>query len=146
MHYHAEVWIKDNKNVDEDLKAVLAPFKDDEIGTAGLFWDWYMIGGRYKGSHVPGYDRETDPAHIDVYTKKVMWPTQWRPLDRDVAAVSSLPDKLLAFTLILPDKVLHERTWNGDEYVDTGWDGNVIQVLRDNNITDGYLVTVDYHD
>lgn len=69
MHYHAEVLIPEDtpsENVHAFVTALMAPFDEDledGEGSQRKWWDWWQIGGRYKGSHVPVYDWETDPDH-----------------------------------------------------------------------------------
>ena len=71
MHYHAQVWVRDNSRIEDQVEYWMAPHKEayeptgsDESHSRG-FWDWYQIGGRYSG-RATGYDPETDPANIEV--------------------------------------------------------------------------------
>ena len=67
MHYHAEVWIENSNDVNSRVSEAMAPYEEENRGGGyGGFWDWYQIGGRYKGTHVVGYDSETDPAHKET--------------------------------------------------------------------------------
>jgi hypothetical protein len=53
---------------------------------------------------------------------------------------------LSAFTLIVGDRVIHQEEWNGTDWVPGSLkDKNVKAVLDELGISDGYLVTVDYH-
>jgi len=61
MHHHAEVWIPNKEDFEAQVDRVLAPY-NEEFSEKG-FWGWYMIGGRWKGIHVPGYNPEEDPNH-----------------------------------------------------------------------------------
>lgn len=62
MHYHCEVWIPNNQNVEEEVRDAMDPYY---VGNEGRgFWDWYQIGGRWKGTHIPGYNPEEDPEHM----------------------------------------------------------------------------------
>lgn len=61
------------------VSAAMAPFsegleaelvKDEEYGdywtNPDSFWDWWQIGGRWKGSLVPDYNPDDDPAHKET--------------------------------------------------------------------------------
>ena len=61
MHYHCEVWIPTNENVETLVEKAMAPYYEEENENG--FWDWYAIGGRWKGAHVPGYEQKKDPDH-----------------------------------------------------------------------------------
>ena len=64
MHYHAEVWIPTDEDVHGQVERALAPYQE---GTAEHgFWDWWQIGGRWKGTHVPSYDAAEDPEHVEL--------------------------------------------------------------------------------
>jgi hypothetical protein len=59
MHYHMEVWLADitkTNTLEKQIAKALRRYKDD-------IWDWYQIGGRWTGAHIPGYDSEADPDH-----------------------------------------------------------------------------------
>ena len=75
-HAHAEVWVPEpralfgssfQENIDKAVEVAMEPYQerdyDDDI--AG-FWDWWQIGGRWTGAHVPGYDPEADPNNIEI--------------------------------------------------------------------------------
>lgn len=57
MHYHMEVILPPNTNVDEALKVILEPFSEENEEASHSFWDWWQQGGRYAGSkalcHLP---------------------------------------------------------------------------------------------
>lgn len=67
MHYHAEIWVQDNIDIDAKVESIMAPheanYNDETMITTG-FWDWHQIGGRWSGAHDPTYDPETDPANV----------------------------------------------------------------------------------
>ncbi|KKM60872.1 hypothetical protein LCGC14_1537350 [marine sediment metagenome] len=166
MHYHAEVWLPKPEDAEEQVSRTLAPHEEQ----AGGWWDWWQIGGRWKGAHVAGYDSVKDPAHLktcwlcrgtgqrtDMVVKdgcngcagtgkKVDWPTQWPAHEGDVMGVAELRPDLDCHTLVLPERQpLHVEEWNGKTFVKTGFTGNVAEVLREHGVKAGYLVTVDYH-
>lgn len=39
------------------------PFCEHDGENEAGWWDWFQIGGRWKGAHVPGYNADKDPAH-----------------------------------------------------------------------------------
>lgn len=65
--------------------------------------------------------------------------------DGDVVAIKDIKKELTAYTLIVNGEVFHKKEWNGETFVDGGFNGNVLEKLKELGITDGYLVTVDYH-
>lgn len=195
MHYHAEVWLPSNDvDIDEALTTALAPheekYNEDADTTLG-FWDWYQIGGRWTGQHVPNYSPERDGRNIEQceqclgtgfrndgighaartkdpsYTcntcgeydeetktwrhgpngpgKRMKWPTSWARFDGDVISLMNAPADLTCATLIVGDQVFHQEEWTGAEWRKTDFDGSVIKRLKKLGVTDGVLVTVDYH-
>lgn len=170
MHYHAEIWLPDipidlKAAVDEAMAAHIEEYRDNEPRRG--FWDWYQIGGRWKGAHVPGYNANQDPENLveclHPYVrnhglpdsacdyckgrdgKTVSWPTQWKPHKKDVILVSEVPDGLTCSTLIVGAEAFEKERWTGDKWVDTDFDGDVKKKLAALGITSGVLVTVDYH-
>jgi len=211
MHYHAEIWLKTNKDVETQIENILRPYDEenkviqeteewtDSNGryheetywtNPNGFYDWYQIGGRYTGSH-DNYDpykdrrnwrtcrlcegtgyrndtmgkemREKDPSytcnacgHYDHKKKQwthgdtpqgmeVVWPTQFAEHKGDIIPVDQVTEDLTCYTLIISKDILHIKEWTGENFVKTGFDGKVKQELDQLGITDGYLVTVDYH-
>ncbi len=207
-HYHAEVWVQEAfisrfpdklrfPCAQDAIETILAPYNengkdyDDNSG----WWDWWQIGGRWTGAHVPGYDPDTDPNNIETckicngtgfrtdkggeeqrakdptYTcnacgdfildknkkivgwghgaagagKAVKWPTSWEHFPGDIMEVKDIPESLDCYTLIVKDQVRQTEIWNGEDFVATGFSGLVVPKLKELGVTDGYLVTVDYH-
>lgn len=73
MHYHLELILPPDVAEDEIEAAVadvLAPYdenkRDDEDGSClrHAFWDWWVIGGRYTGSHRRSH---LDPETLDKF-------------------------------------------------------------------------------
>ena len=62
MHYHAEVWIKENKDTNEQVSEIMELYYE-ESNRCG-FWDWWQIGGRWTGIH-----DDYDPARDDRNTE-----------------------------------------------------------------------------
>jgi hypothetical protein len=78
--------------------------------------------------------------------KRTKWPTSWAPSLGDVIPADKVTPELSAFTLIVGDRVIHQEEWNGTDWVPGSLkDKNVKAVLDELGISDGYLVTVDYH-
>ncbi len=76
----------------------------------------------------------------------VKWPTGWAPYDGDVIPVAEVADDLKSYTLVVPGEVLHQQIYEpgGGKMVDQDM-GTVKQELAKRGITEGYMVTVDYH-
>ena len=211
MHFHAEVWLETNTDVETQIDNIMAPYNEqnevmkrteewtDENGrkrketywtNPSGFFDWYQIGGRWTGEH-DGYDpdkdrrnwktcyicngtgyrndeigqkaREKDPTYTcngcgeyDPQKKawthgdtpkgmKIEWPTHFARHEEDIIPVKDITDKLTCYTLVVGKDVFHMEEWTGDKFEATGFDGIVKNKLDELKITDGYLVTVDYH-
>ena len=65
MHMHAEIWVSTTEDVEGQVEKIMAPYSENIEGNNKAFWDWYQIGGRWKGEHVKGYDPSEDPEHIE---------------------------------------------------------------------------------
>ncbi len=79
---------------------------------------------------------------------KPKFETKFKPHPKDIIPVSQISEKLCCFSFIAPEleTILHKKNWNANcEWVDTGFDGKVKALLTKAHITEGYLVTVDYH-
>jgi len=75
---------------------------------------------------------------------RVAW--NYKRHDGDIMPVKEISDDLQCYTLILNGKdVYHRKEWNGKTFEKTAFDGMVKQKLDEMDITDGYMVTVDYH-
>lgn len=67
MHYHCEIVIPPDVNVEEAVASIMEPFdentdSDDSSGHA--FWDWYVIGGRFAGNKLLA---SLDRAGLDAF-------------------------------------------------------------------------------
>ena len=93
------------------------------------------------------YDMEAKAwTHGDYGSGKCLkWPTQWARHDGDIIPVDQVPDDLSCYTLMVDGKVFHKEEWGGENLVKTDFDGNVANRLQELGISDGFLVTVDYH-
>src|SRR5262245_9681053 len=128
MHYHAEVWIP---SLDDDgyehFYKTMEPFQDVEFMHQGsgeknarpdVFFDWFGIGCRWSGIHYDG----------------------------NIIPVSKAPKDLTCASLVINDVVFHCKERYSPDRGDYEWHGlNVREKLESLGITDGYLVTVDYH-
>jgi hypothetical protein len=81
----------------------------------------------------------------DGKVTRPVWPTNRAMHEGDVISVSEIKDNLDCYTLIINDSVLHEKEWNGKDWNKTSFDGKVAKKLAELKITEGFLVTVDYH-
>jgi len=70
--------------------------------------------------------------------RRTKWPSQWRRFEGDVAPLETVPDDLECYTIIGPGFAEHEETGKLKSVP-------VKKFLSDRGITDGWLVTVDYH-
>jgi hypothetical protein len=179
MHNHAEIYLKVVPiNLEEAIDKIMAPFNEEDGDNEQGFWDWYQIGGRYTGSHIEGYDPDSDPSkqetcwvcqgtgirddalgvmrRLEDHTykcngcqgtgKMTKWPTEWGYLPQDIIQVKDVTDNLTCYTFIFPgDAVFQKKKWDGNTFVETDFNGKVKSLLCEKHITDGYLVTVDYH-
>lgn len=164
MHYHCEVVIPAEGDVEQAVTGALAPHRENDECTNG-FWDWWQIGGRWSGAK-DGYEADKDPANIEVCSycrgygkrgdkpcngcsgegKRAKWPTEWKRHAGDIVSVSAIPPDFKCYTLVLPDgTALVREKWTGEKIVDTDFDGNVAKALAEHGVTSGRLVTVDYH-
>ena len=140
MHYHAEVYIPEKFAFARQVDSILRLHNE----TRNLF-DWYQIGGRWKGVHVAEYDQDRDPDNIAAKQNRIKWPTEWKHHEKDIIAVGDLPAVFECYTLIFSLEILTTEKWNGVTYEKTEFSGLVIPELHKRKIVAGYLVTVDYH-
>ena len=77
--------------------------------------------------------------------KRSKWPTQWAAHKGDVIGVADVSADLTCHTLIVADKAFHQKEWDGEHFVETNFGGKVAARLAELGITDGFIVTVDYH-
>lgn len=175
MHYHAEVWIPqdgDIKEVEKQVSVAMSPYNEERVeekDSVRTFWDWYQIGGRWTGSK-DKYNPEHDSNNIITCRfchgtgkrtdmegqngcnvchgtgKELKWPTEWAIHHGDIIHVSDCPEELNCHTLLLAEtEPIMIDKWNGLDIVKTDFDGNVKKELAYRGVSEGYLVTVDYH-
>lgn len=137
-----------------------------------VFWDWYVIGGRWTGEKLDGYNPAKDDRNLeecwlckgtgtrtdgmngpggcngcDGTGKSLKSPTKWVS-EGNIAPVSELSDELGCYTLIVEGHgVFHKEIWNSatSNFEVQEFTGNVKEKLKELGISDGYAVTVDYH-
>jgi len=77
------------------------------------------------------------------------WPTNYAPYTGDVMEFTKVKDDLTAATLIIHKgrgkETSHSEEWTGKAFVKGALGGTVKEFLKSKGITDGYLITVDYH-
>ena len=69
MHYHAEIWIPNGEEPGPYVAKAMEPHReefDEDAEKFNGFWDWFQIGGRWTGVHVPDYDPRTDSRNIEA--------------------------------------------------------------------------------
>lgn len=140
MHYHAEVYIPLNIHpfqVKSYIDRVMK--KHQEV----IGFDWYQIGGRWKGQHDPDYDSAIDKENYR--DGKLMWSTQWTPHIKDVIYIGDLKTDFQCHTLVFEDSVFMIERLNGNDFVKTEFTGYVVPELKRQKLVAGFLVTVDYH-
>lgn len=71
--------------------------------------------------------------------------SHWVRREAEAVPVESITDSLSCYVLIIGERVFMQKIWDGQNYVPTGFDGNVKSFLEKHKIQSGYLVTVDYH-
>jgi hypothetical protein len=75
----------------------------------------------------------------------------YAPHAQDVMALKDVRADLECYTVIIArnldePEIHHIEKWNGSDFVKTGFTGdNIPAFLKEQGITDGYLVTLDYH-
>ena len=133
---------KDPQNAEECRLCLGTGFRNDPQGVQSRSEDQtYTCNGCGK------YDETTKTwGHTNIGPgRSVKWPTEWAKFKGDIMPISVVPRDLKCFTLIVGDQVFHQEAWNGDDFVKTEFDGLVIPKLKELEINDGHLVTVDYH-
>lgn len=75
---------------------------------------------------------------------KVIWPG-WNWADVNIKHVSAIKDPVVCCTVIYGPLVKHIEEYKDEGLIKTDFDGDLIKFIKENNIKDGYFVTVDYH-
>jgi len=170
MHFHVEL-VTDKVPTEAEIEKLMAPFYEGEGEQADVFaWDWWQVGGRWKGVHAEGYDAENDPSHKEVCDLckgtgkrtdmvvqdgcngchgtgiKTTWPTQWGPHEMDTIPVEKVPEGLSCYCLIHGGKAYPKETWTGKTFVETKESGSTVrQILKKLKVKSGYITTIDCH-
>jgi hypothetical protein len=93
--------------------------------------------------------RKKDPSYTcngcSGKGKRPLWPSLRVPYEGDIMSVNDIRPDLDCYTLIVSGVVYHTDKWTGKEFIKTEFDGNVSKQLNKLGLSNGYLVTVDYH-
>lgn len=171
MHYHLEMFIEGKTacEVCKKIESILEPYCEHEHEDG--FWDWFMIGGRWRGIHAPGHDPYKDESLIETCNlcngtgvrkdmvvangcngcmgkgKRTKWPTQWKQHESDVIKANKIDKSLSCHALYANGKFYFVEEWDGENIKKTDFSGNVIEKLQSLGVdlSKGYLITVDYH-
>ncbi len=102
-------------------------FRADQRGL-----DMRVANPTYTCNGCGDYNRETLVWHHDKLGKgrRIKWPTDFASYEGDVIPVSELKINLECYTLIAGDKVFQDKVWNGEDFVSTGFNGNVWEALK----------------
>lgn len=77
---------------------------------------------------------------------RTKWPTEWTRFNGDITPVEKITDQLTCHTLLANNEVFQVEEWTGEEWKkNERFGGDVQAMLRSMGITDGMIVTVDYH-
>lgn len=52
MHHHLEIIMPPTDDVENSIAQIMAPFDENVDGQQYAFWDWYVIGGRWRGHKI----------------------------------------------------------------------------------------------
>lgn len=77
--------------------------------------------------------------------KTLMHPTEWVRFKGDIMDIKDINDDLGCHTLVCGGDVYHDEEWDGTDWKATGFDGKVKARLLSLGISEGSIVTVDYH-
>lgn len=80
MHYHLEIIMPPTEDVKTAVATILAPFNEqppdgekEDHDPRGVFWDWYVIGGRWSGAkrmHALG-DENLKAFHDEITARNI---------------------------------------------------------------------------
>jgi hypothetical protein len=62
MHFHCEIWVKNDPtdNLEEIVARLMGKHEED-----GGYWDWFVVGGRWTGVH-DGYEPSDDIRNYSI--------------------------------------------------------------------------------
>lgn len=152
MHCHAEVHLKSLENWEKTLDDIMSRYYHECGEDDGGFWDYWSIGGNWDRIHeAPSYhsyfmDRDFEYKAMESIGQGQECIKRWTMKGIlggsrsafNIAKVKDLPKDFEAMTLVANDQVFHR-----DDDLDKGI--NIKKKLKELGITDGYVVTVDYH-
>ena len=119
MHYHCEVYLPDysRAGLEKQVEAAMEPFRE---------------------TFTPDFEEKVG-GFWDWWVIGGRWGHAG-----NVTPVKSAENKT-CHTLIIDGIAYLTERWNGDCYMPTGFDGKAKAKLAELGITEGFLVTVDYH-
>jgi len=134
MHVHIEL-VTDEVPSESDI---------DNLFYHNTGFDYWQIGGRWKGIHCEGYSRMDDPNHEDK------WPTEWKKHDLDTIPVWVMPPGITAYAVLKGSTVFYsdeEEGWNPARAFRIFYEDGltVKEILDKHNIREGYITTIDCH-
>jgi len=161
MHYHCEIWLPEVLNYSDATYKVERMLQNYHEESKRGFYDWYVIGGRYTGSH-DNYNPQDDIKNITLCSicngkgirdnpppspalrgcngcsgTGTSTKYSYVPHSEDVMEQDKVVDDLSCYTLIIAKgrwpKILHD------------FNDQVKPYLKSENLTGGCLVTVDCH-
>jgi len=153
MHYHCEVWIPQRPKKLSELKVLINNIMsqysyNNDDSCEEKFYDWYVIGGRWSGDHLPEHEFLSDYRNYTQCSCKdtsrscgYCHGTGMKLKNSsfhksDVMKLSKVRDDLTCCILIVDGIVYYD-----DDLKDTP----VKKFLFDKGVTSGYLVIVDCH-
>jgi hypothetical protein len=145
-HYHAEVYIPSNDFVERRVKDALSAYEQRyDHGELVGWWDSYLIGGKWNGEHniVRAFLHETEIPIKNQDDILAVYASQLEPLSENVMAIKDIPRWLACSILVLPNKIYAWGEYPPEAL--SAFDKTIKEILLSENITDGYLVTVDCH-
>lgn len=122
MHCHAEVYVESLENFKEMVEAIMAPYQE-------------RVYGEWGEEDYRGNDYDYSKCFWDWWEIGGRWDKAHS--ENNISSIKDLPDAFEACTLIVKDQVCGD--WRDELSMP------VKQKLKDLGITEGYVVTVDYH-
>ncbi len=130
MHYHCEIWTKDEPpDIRDFVDKVMEPFNEHRSEEG--FWDFWSIGGRFSCAHKPDavHQWKGDQAHHCMLVDEA-------PVDLEAWTVILVLDEVV---------VIHTEFYDGNQWRKHPLGQKVLDHLKDHGVKGGYLITVDYH-
>jgi len=173
MHFHAEIWVKNKpKSLQEAQGIVKSIGHLGDWNQIGGRWMGehdnykpennpanYEVCNICKGTGTRDWDKTDDQWAKDCHGcnschgtgVSQKWPTEWKPYEGDILELSKVRDNLSCYTVVIHkgrlNSFFHSEDWTGSAFVKGAMEGKTVkEFLKSKGITDGYLITVDYHE